>query len=106
MKQDGSQQDLGARSVAFLGLGIMGAPMARRLAEAGFRVTAYNRTAAKAAPLVEAGARTAATPAQAAAGSAIVISMVTDSPDAEEVLLGPAGAVHGATAGALFIDMS
>jgi 3-hydroxyisobutyrate dehydrogenase len=80
--------------------------MARRLLEAGFAVTVYNRTAAKAGPLVEAGARAARTPAEAAAGCGVVISIVTDSPDAEEVLLGPAGAVQGAAPGALFVDMS
>jgi 3-hydroxyisobutyrate dehydrogenase len=66
----------------------------------------YNRTAAKAAPLIALGARGAANPQDAARGSEIVISIVTDSPDAEEVLLGSQGAVHGAEPGALFIDMS
>jgi 3-hydroxyisobutyrate dehydrogenase-like beta-hydroxyacid dehydrogenase len=84
----------------------MGAPMARRLLDAGFALTVYNRTASRVAPLVAAGARAAKTPAEAAAGCSIVISIVTDSPDAEEVLLGPSGAVHGAAPGALFIDMS
>jgi 3-hydroxyisobutyrate dehydrogenase-like beta-hydroxyacid dehydrogenase len=92
--------------VAFLGLGVMGGAMARRLVQAGHRVTVYNRTAARCAPLVAAGARAAATPRQAAEGNAVVISVVTDSPDVEEVLLGPAGAVLGAAPGTLFIDMS
>lgn len=94
------------RTVGFIGLGIMGAPMARRLVEAGHRVTVFNRTAAKCAPLVAAGARAADSPRACAAGNEIVISIVTDSPDVEAVLLGPAGAVHGAEPGALFIDMS
>lgn len=94
------------RSIGFLGLGIMGAAMARRLLAAGHRLSVYNRTAAKCAPLVAAGARAAATPRAAAEGSEVVISIVTDSPDVEQVLLGPEGAAHGARPGALFVDMS
>jgi 3-hydroxyisobutyrate dehydrogenase len=84
----------------------MGASMARRLMLAGHRVTVYNRTAARCAPLVEAGARAAGSPREAAVGNAVVISMVTDSPDVEEVLLGAQGAAVEADAGTLFIDMS
>lgn len=93
-------------NVGFIGLGIMGAHMARRLVQAGHKVTVYNRTAAKCEPLVALGARAAATPRDAARGNGIVISIVTDSPDVEAVLLGPDGAVHGAEKGALFVDMS
>jgi 3-hydroxyisobutyrate dehydrogenase-like beta-hydroxyacid dehydrogenase len=93
-------------SIGFIGLGVMGAAMARRLIQAGHRVTVYNRTTSRTAPLVEAGARAASTPRQAAQGAEIVISVVTDGPDVEAVLLGPEGAVQGATAGALFVDMS
>jgi 3-hydroxyisobutyrate dehydrogenase len=92
--------------VGFIGLGVMGASMARRLLQAGHRVTVYNRTAARCQPLVAAGARVAQTPRDAAAGNAVVISVVTDSPDVEQVLLGPEGAVLGAAPGTLFIDMS
>ena len=95
-----------ARDIAFLGLGVMGAPMALRLLRAGHRITVFNRTAAKAAPLVEAGARAAGTPQEAAQGAEIVISMVTDGPDVEAVLLGPSGAAESATAGTTFVDMS
>ncbi len=94
------------RTVGFIGLGIMGFSMARRLIEAGHKVAVYNRTASKAEPLVALGARPAATPRAAAEGNEIVISIVTDSPDVEEVLLGKDGAVHSAAKGALFIDMS
>lgn len=93
-------------SIGFLGLGIMGFAMAKRLVEAGHSVAVYNRTASKTAPLVALGALHAATPRDAAKGRDIVISIVTDSPDVEAVLLGPDGAVHGAAKGALFIDMS
>jgi 3-hydroxyisobutyrate dehydrogenase len=93
-------------AVGFIGLGVMGRAMARRLLKAGHRVTVYNRTAARCQPLVAEGARAAATPREAAAGNAVVISVVTDSPDVHEVLLGPEGAALGAAPGTLFIDMS
>jgi len=94
------------RTVGFIGLGIMGFSMAKRLIEAGHRVTVYNRTASRAEPLVRQGAKAAATPRDAARGNEIVISIVTDSPDVEAVMLGPNGAVHAAEPNALFIDMS
>jgi 3-hydroxyisobutyrate dehydrogenase len=93
-------------SLAFLGLGIMGKPMAGHLIKAGYPVTVYNRTASKAEELAEAGARPAASPAEAARDAAIVISMVTDGPDVESVLLGPQGAARTAAPGTVFIDMS
>lgn len=93
-------------TVGFIGLGIMGAPMARRLVEAGLVVSVWNRTAARCAPLVTAGARQASSPADAANGASVVISIVTDSPDVETVLLGERGVVHGAAPGTLVIDMS
>ena len=92
--------------IAFLGLGIMGMPMAGHLLKAGFRLTVYNRTAARAIELVQAGALQAATPFEAARGADFVISMVTDGPDVEQVLLGSDGAVLAAQPGAVFIDMS
>jgi 3-hydroxyisobutyrate dehydrogenase len=95
-----------AQSVGFIGLGIMGGAMARRLIEAGHKVTVTNRTPSKMQPLVALGARHAPTPRAAAEGNEIVISIVTDSSDVEEVLLGAEGAVHAAEKGALFIDMS
>jgi 3-hydroxyisobutyrate dehydrogenase len=94
------------RNIGFIGLGIMGLSMARRLIEAGHKVTVYNRTASKAESLVAIGATQAATPRDAAKGNEIVISIVTDSPDVETVLLGKDGAVHAAEKNALFIDMS
>jgi 3-hydroxyisobutyrate dehydrogenase len=94
------------RTVGFVGLGIMGLSMARRLIEAGHKVAVYNRTASKAAPLVALGATLAPTPREAARGNEILISIVTDSPDVEDVLLGRDGAVHAAEKNALFIDMS
>jgi len=93
-------------SVGFIGLGIMGSAMALRLVRAGHRVTVYNRTASRAAPLVSAGARQAPTPRACAEGKEVVISIVTDSPDVEEVLLGSQGAAAGAPKGSVFVDMS
>jgi 3-hydroxyisobutyrate dehydrogenase-like beta-hydroxyacid dehydrogenase len=81
------------RTVAFIGLGIMGGPMAAHLLDAGFSLRVHNRTAAKAAPLVERGAVACATPREAAAGADAVVTMVTDTPDVEAVLFGPEGAV-------------
>jgi 3-hydroxyisobutyrate dehydrogenase len=95
-----------ARRVGFIGLGIMGFPMAKRLVEAGHQVTVYNRTASKAEPLVKMGARAAATPRDCAKGVEFVVSIVTDGPDVEEVLLGKDGAIHGAKSPAIVVDMS
>lgn len=94
------------RSVAFLGLGIMGRAMARRLVDAGHRVTVWNRDASKAAELVAAGARQAATPRAAAEGAEVIITMVTDSDAVKAVVLGPEGVIHGASEGAIVVDMT
>lgn len=94
------------RAVGFIGLGIMGSVMAKRLQDAGHPLAVYNRTPAKAAPLVAAGARLAANPADAARGAEVLITMVTGSKDVEQVLLGPEGAVHGAAPGTVVVDMS
>ncbi len=78
-------------SIGFIGTGIMGFHMARRLAEAGYRVTAWNRTAAKALPLREFGVDITATPAAAARDANITIVMVADGPSSDEVILGKDG---------------
>ncbi len=95
-------------SVGFLGLGIMGSRMAANLQREGFAVTAWTRTAGKAQAWADQheGARAAATPADAAAGADIVISMVVDGAQVEAVLLGENGAIAGAPEQTLFIDMS
>ncbi len=80
--------------------------MSKNLVEAGYPVTVWNRTASKMKPLVETGAKSAGSPKEVAENSDVVVSIVTDSPDVEEVLLGPDGAVHGAKKGDVFIDMS
>lgn len=91
--------------VAFLGLGVMGAPMARHLAAAGYAVTVYNRTREKAARWIEAhGGQMASTPAAAAAGADVVLACVGNDDDLRAVTLGPDGAFAGMTSGSLFID--
>jgi 3-hydroxyisobutyrate dehydrogenase-like beta-hydroxyacid dehydrogenase len=93
--------------VAFLGLGIMGSRMAANLAGAGHELTVWNRTAATAETFAaQHGATLASTPAQAAAGAEIVVTMVVDGPQVEELLLGGDGAAHGAAPGTLLIDCS
>ena len=92
--------------IGFVGLGIMGRPMAKNLLKAGFSVAAYNRSEGPRAELAEAGARIVASPAEAAAGADLIVTMVTDSPDVEQVCLGPGGVIEGARAGALLVEMS
>ena len=93
--------------VAFLGLGIMGSRMAANLARAGSELTVWNRTASKAQEFCrQHEARLAATPADAAADSEIVVTMVVDGPQVEQVLLGEDGAAQTARPGTLCIDCS
>ena len=92
--------------VGFIGLGIMGGPMAGHLARAGYPLTVFNRTPAKMEPLLALGATAAQTCQELAAQSDIVVSMVSDSPDVEEVYLGATGVLRGARPGSLLIDMS
>src|SRR4051812_7815345 len=93
--------------VAFLGLGIMGEPMAANLVEAGFRVTVWNRSPRKAEMFAgKHDVKDASSPAEAAAASDVVITMVPDSPEVEQVLFGERGAASGMRRGQLAIDMS
>lgn len=92
-------------NVAFLGLGVMGGPMARHLAVAGHEVAVYNRTAAKAEAWVAAhGGRSAPTPAAAVAGAAFVFMCVGNDDDVRAVALGPDGAFAGMAPGAVLVD--
>jgi 3-hydroxyisobutyrate dehydrogenase len=95
----------GPRRAAFIGLGTMGYPMAGHLAEAGFDVCVYNRTAAKAARWAgEHRGRTAATPAEAARGADAVFCCVGNDNDLRSVVLGETGALAGMKPGAFFVD--
>lgn len=94
-------------SVAFLGLGTMGSRQAAALARAGHDLTVYNRTLERARTWTQDhGGRMATSPADAATGVEMVITMVVDGPQVEALLLGSDGAAETATAGALFVDMS
>jgi len=94
------------KRIGFIGLGLMGTGMSKNLLKAGYPVTVWNRTASKMDPLVEAGAKAAGSPREVAENSDVVVSIVTDSPDVEQVLLGPDGVIHGAREGMICIDMS
>ncbi|HEY8807092.1 MAG TPA: NAD(P)-dependent oxidoreductase [Candidatus Limnocylindria bacterium] len=92
--------------IGFVGLGIMGQPMARNAMKAGFPVTVTNRTLGRADPLKADGATVVKTPREVAASSEIVVTMVTSSPEVEAVTFGPDGIADGAHDGLLVIDMS
>jgi len=93
------------RTVAFLGLGVMGYPMAGHLARAGHQVTVFNRTAAKASAwIAEYGGRAAASPREAAADAAIVFACVGNDEDLRAVVLGDNGAAAGMARGSIFVD--
>jgi 3-hydroxyisobutyrate dehydrogenase len=93
------------KKVAFLGLGVMGFPMAGHLARAGHQVTVYNRTAAKAQDWTrEFGGKAAATPREAAAGAEIVFACVGNDDDLRSIVLGDTGAYAGMGKGAIFVD--
>jgi 2-hydroxy-3-oxopropionate reductase len=94
------------KTIGFIGLGIMGKPMARHLVNAGYPLVVYNRTASKAQELVAMGAHQVSSPKEAAKNSEIVITMVADSPEVEHVILGPAGVIEGIKPGSVVIDMS
>lgn len=99
-----------SKRIAFLGLGVMGAPMAGHLARAGHTVTVYNRTTAKAEEWVErhkaegVAVALALTPSQAASGQDVVLTCVGNDEDLAQVVLGPDGALAAMTPGALFVD--
>ncbi len=94
-----------SQKVAFLGLGVMGLPMAGHLARAGHEVTVYNRTAAKAQAWAEEfGGKSAPTPREAAAGAQIVFACVGNDDDLRSVVLGDDGAFAGMASGAIFVD--
>ncbi|HVV13751.1 2-hydroxy-3-oxopropionate reductase [Amycolatopsis sp.] len=92
--------------IGFIGLGIMGGPMAANLVRAGFEVTGYNRSRSKVDKLVEAGGRGADSIAEAVREADVVITMLPDSPDVEAVVLGEDGVLANAPEGALLIDCS
>ncbi|PYV27274.1 MAG: NAD(P)-dependent oxidoreductase [Acidobacteria bacterium] len=95
-----------AQSIGFIGLGIMGHPMALNLVKAGYKVTVFNRTRSKAEPLEKSGALVAATPAEAARLADVVMIIVSDTAAVEEVVLGKGGILETLRSGAIVIDSS
>ena len=93
-------------TIAFLGLGRMGRPMAQRVLDAGHELTVWNRTSERMQPLVADGARPARTPAEAAREAEVVITMLADPPALEAVLLGPGGVAGTIAPAACLVEMS
>ncbi|MFL2542701.1 MAG: NAD(P)-dependent oxidoreductase [Candidatus Latescibacterota bacterium] len=97
----------GQTQIGFIGLGIMGAPMAKNLLKAGYKLNVYNRSdRTRVQEVIDAGGVRVGSPKEAANGADVVISIVTDTPDMEAVLIGDDGAIHGVDEGAVVIDMS
>ena len=94
------------KKIGFIGLGIMGKPMARNLLKAGYAVTVHNRSRPAMEELHRAGAHLGPSPKDVAAAAEIVITMLPNSPDVEAVVLGPNGVLEGATPGTILADMS
>lgn len=92
--------------IAFIGMGIMGKPMAINLLKAGFTLTVHTRTKSKAEEVITAGAIWADSPAEAAKDKDVVITCVTDTPDVKEILLGKKGVIESVHRGLICIDMS
>src|ERR1700704_3588468 len=92
--------------IGFIGLGLMGRPMAANLLKAGYDVTVWNRTPSRADGLVAQGAKRAATPREVAAASEVVLTIVSDPPALESVLWGDAGVFAGLRRGSVLVDSS
>ena len=92
--------------IAFIGLGTMGIGMSLNLLKAGHEVTVHNRTRQKEDAVAKEGAKQAESPRDAAEGAEVIVTMVSDTPDVEEVVMGANGVIQGAPEGAIVIDMS
>jgi 2-hydroxy-3-oxopropionate reductase len=95
-----------AERVGFIGLGIMGRPMALNVLRAGWDLAVHARRPESMEPLAAAGAATCASPAEVARHADIIFTMVADTADVEQVILGPGGGIDGASPGAVLVDMS
>jgi 2-hydroxy-3-oxopropionate reductase len=95
-----------AETIGFIGLGVMGKPMAAHLLKAGYQLVVHNRSRGAVDELVGHGARAATSPAEVARAATVVITMLPDTPDVERVLTGPDGVLSTIQSGALVIDMS
>ena len=94
------------RKIGFIGLGIMGRPMALNLLKTGHSLAVYDTVPEKMKVLAGAGARAASSSREAAAGNDVVITMLPNSPDVEQAVLGPGGVLEGASPGTILVDMS
>ncbi|MDJ0987657.1 MAG: NAD(P)-dependent oxidoreductase [Desulfobacterales bacterium] len=92
--------------IGFIGLGTMGVGMSLNLLKAGHEVSVHNRTREKEEHVAKQGAQRAESPREAAEGAEVIVTMVSDTPDVEQVVLGDEGIIHGAPQGAIVIDMS
>lgn len=92
--------------IGFIGMGLMGVPMGKNLADAGYPLTVWNRTPGRAKTLLDAGAAEGTSPSDVASRSDIIITMVSDSEDVAAVVAGPNGIIEGVQSGAVVIDMS
>jgi 2-hydroxy-3-oxopropionate reductase len=95
-----------AQAIGFIGLGIMGRPMARNLLKVGHSLVVHSRSRGPVEETVKAGAKAAGSPKDVAAQCDVLITMLPNSPEVEQVALGPNGIVEGARRGLIFIDMS
>jgi 2-hydroxy-3-oxopropionate reductase len=95
-----------AQVIGFIGLGIMGRPMARNLIKAGYSLVVHSRSRGPVDEIVKTGATAAGSPKDVAAQCDVLITMLPNSPDVEQVALGPNGIIEGARKGLLFADMS
>ena len=93
-------------TIAYIGLGIMGRPMAQNLLRAGYSVRVWARRSESMQPLIEAGATGCSSPSDAASGADIIITNVSDTVDVEQVILGENGVIEGAASGSVVVDMS
>lgn len=92
--------------IGFIGLGIMGRPMCANLIKAGYSLTVWNRSRPSIDTVVGFGAEAGTSPADVAERSDVIITMVTDSPDVQQVVLGPQGVIEGVRAGSVVVDMT
>ncbi|MFH1614781.1 MAG: NAD(P)-dependent oxidoreductase [Planctomycetota bacterium] len=100
------RREMAFKKIGFVGMGIMGAPMAKNLLKAGYHVKVHSRTKSKAEPVIDAGALWTQNCAELAGASEVVISCVPDTQDVENVLLGKGGVLEGAEQGLICVDMS
>jgi 2-hydroxy-3-oxopropionate reductase len=95
-----------AEKIGFVGLGIMGKPMARNLMESGYELIVHNRSQDPVDELVREGAEAAGSPSEIARESDVIVTMLPDSPDVQRVVAGEGGVLAGIKEGSLLIDMS